>query len=162
MKSHPDEFIKLHLNRRIKEADAIIHSFPDTLKSIPDSLIETLDQLNKQSECKIIILNGNSELLYPKLQFVNSKGANALNILKDAYKIENTSSVDNLIAQSLKNGKINETTYLFLKPVTTNQFKVGVTFQANKGLNALKEEILDSLARVKYSNHCLLYTSRCV
>ncbi len=153
VKSHPDEFIKLHLNRRIKEADEIIHSFPDTLKSIPDSLIETLDQLNKQSECKIIILNGNSELLYPKLQFVNSKGANALNILKDAYKIENTSSVDNLIAQSLKNGKINETTYLFLKPVTTNQFKVGVTFQANKGLNALKEEILDSLARVKYNNH---------
>jgi len=63
VKSHPDEFIKFHLNRRINETENIVYTLPDTLKAIPDAVIEKLDQLNKQSESKIIILNSENELL---------------------------------------------------------------------------------------------------
>jgi len=76
-----------------------------------------------------------------------------LNVLKKSYKIESFSKVENLIAESLKNNSTNPSTYLFLKPVFSNKFKIGVTFRANKGIDVLKEEVLDSLAKVKYSNN---------
>lgn len=153
VKSHPDEFIGFHLNRRIKETEATLLSLPDTIQSLPDAIIDSLDQLNKQSENKIIILNGKNELLYPELLFTRNKGADALKILNNSYKIEDFSKVENFISQSLKNDTKKPTSYLFLKSLSGHQLKVGVTFQSNKGTDVLKEEILDSLSKVKYSNN---------
>jgi len=152
VKSHPEQYTQRYLNRRIRKTEALISSLPDTIQTIPSALIDTLDRLNKLSECKIIILNNKNDVLYPEFLNMRDKG-DALNILFRSYKIEDFRTAETLISNLIQNRTSNEKSYLFLKNIPANNLRIGITLKADRIINVLQEEILDSLETIKYSNN---------
>lgn len=155
VKSHPEDQIIQHLNNRIITTETLLKIFlsPINLKNdvFPDALIDSLNELNRVSVNKIIILNKKQEVLYPVIPFKQKNDNNGSRILDGLYKLEDIKSVDLIVKKQYLN-KIHAEPYLILKSFGNEEIQVGVTFQPDQTNRILQEVVLDSLSKVKYSN----------
>jgi len=156
VKSHPEQHIIQLLNNRINTTEALLKKYVGK-KSIhndefPEILTDTLDELNKRSVIKVLIINDKQEILYPEFPFRYEKGRKTAKIVSDIYKAEDYSYADSLISKSYQN-KISKIPYLLIKDSFINGIKIGITFQPDQKTTLLKEFVLDSLSKVKYSNN---------
>ena len=153
--SHQEDHIIQNLNNRIRLAETVLEKYSlsgDFEKDkLPDALTTKLDELNKMSVQKIIILNKNKEFFYPAQPF-NSKNRNTLSkMLHGGYKLADIKSVNQLIRKF----QLNKTTtepYLIIKNLNTDII-IGITFQRDQLNSVLQEVVLDSLSKIKYSNN---------
>lgn len=156
VKSHPEEHIIQHINKRIITAENILKNFSDSNNfkkdNLPEALIDTLNQLNRISENKIIILDKNIEVLYPDLYFGRKNGNGPSRFQPKGYKLADIKSID-LIVKVHPLTQIHTEPYLILKSTNNEGIKFGITFQPDQINSILQEVVLDSLSKVKYSNN---------
>jgi len=78
VKSHPDEYTIQMLNNRILIAEHLFSSYKNdknfSSENIPAGITDSLDEANKRSIIKIIILNNNNEVIYPQFPFRHREG----------------------------------------------------------------------------------------
>jgi len=155
VKSHPEDHIIQHLNNRISTIEKALITFgksnKTTEKILPDTLIETLNELNKRSLNKIIVFNNQLEILYPALPSDQINGTKTPRLSGD-LKLENIESIDLLIRNSHRNNKSTQPLLLF-KSTGINDLSIGITFHSDQMNGILQEVVLDSLSKVKYSNN---------
>jgi len=156
VKSHPDEYTTQHIESRIKATEALLNKYSGNRHirniRIPDELKDSLSEVNKRSVNKIIILNSENELLFPEFPFFgHEKSENALKILSKLYLISEYSSIDSFIQESKQKIKPDKP-YLLIRESNIKGIKIGITYNPDYNLALLKEMILDSLSKVKYSN----------
>ncbi len=155
VKAHPQDYILQHVNNRVTRAESLIDKYADTNSfkkgTLPTILIDTLDQLNKRSVTKLIILNKAHEIIYPELLFKHEKTNRTSKIINESYALRDYNSVGVLVNKSFP-AKTGSTSYLLIKKLTNN-IEVGITFQTGQNKNILQEVILDSLSQVKYRNN---------
>jgi len=155
VKSHPDEYTLLFLNNRINATEAILGSRPQdnfvNITSIPKELTYSLDDLNKRSIAKIIILNDKQEILYPVFPSKYEEGYNSSRMLNKLYSVQNFSYADSLINNTHKH-KISDRPYLLVKNSKNKGINIGIVFPAEQKTTLLQEMVLDSLSKVKYPN----------
>jgi len=156
VKSHPEDHIIQHLNSRVNTAETILNTF-SVIKNldgytVPEALADTLNEFNKRSENKIIILNKEQVVLYPAYPFRQSKGKSTPVKLNSLYKFDDINSAYLIIKKSLQN-KQTTSSYLLLKSTGNDEIKIGITFQADQLNTILQEVVLDSLSKVKYTNN---------
>jgi len=155
VKSHPEDHIIQHLNNRISTIEKALITFgksnKTTEKILPDTLIETLNELNKRSLNKIIVFNNQLEILYPALPSDQINGTKTPRLSGD-LKLENIKSIDLLIRNSHRNNKSTQPLLLF-KSTGINDLSIGITFHSDQMNGILQEVVLDSLSKVKYSNN---------
>jgi len=156
VKSHPASYIIQHLESRISIAESLLRKYSDAESysedSFPEALIDSLNQLNKQSVNKIIILNQKQEVLFPEFPFRNKKDINPPGLLGGTFEVKDYNSSELLINKYL----LNRTTakpYLLVKSFPNNILKIGITFQPDESISILQEVVLDSLSKIKYSNN---------
>jgi len=156
VRSHPEVYIMQHLNARLNITESLLSKYYDTNhfnnNSFPSALIDSLDQLNKISVNKIVILNNNQEILYPEFLFKYEKGDRTSRLLREKYKLDDFNAADVLIRKSIHN-EIPSKSYLLIKQSANKDFKIGITFQNDQNRSILQEVVLDSLSKVKYSNN---------
>jgi len=152
VKSHPEEHIIHHLNNKINTTENLISKYSFTNDSFPGELIDTLDQLNKISVNKVLILNDKQEVLYPVSPFRKKKENKKYVNLKESFKIHEFNAIDLLIKKSVLN-KVPAESYILIKSSAINDIKIGITFQSDQCKSILQEVVLDSLSKVRYSNN---------
>jgi len=156
VKSHPEDHIIQHLNRRIITASTLLDglSLPKNLdnNALPDAVTDTLNKLNKISENKILILNKNNEVLYPAFPINQKYGNRSSRFISKEYKLVDFKSID-LIVKTPSSGNSNSEPYLVIKSTGRNGIKIGLTFKPNQTNEILQEVVLDSLSKIKYSNN---------
>lgn len=155
VKSHPEDHIIQHLNKKIGAAEKLLQSSltsPDTGRlTISEALSDTLNELNKQSENKIIILNKNQDVLFPAFPFRHSKADSPKIRIENLFRLHDFNSLDPEI-KKLSGVEQTSMQLLFLKSVN-DDLKIGITFQAGKQKELLQEIVLDSLSKIKYTNN---------
>ena len=156
VKSHPEDYIIQQLNNRMKSSETLVSAFESsmnyTIGALPDALINSLDEINKISVNKIIILNKKQEVLFPAIPLRQTKGTNTTNTLKGSYKLEDFESVESVVKQSYRE-KLPAKLYLLLKSVGNDGMKIGITFHPDESNSILQDVVMDSLSKVKYSNN---------
>jgi PAS domain S-box-containing protein len=152
VKSHEEEFIIKHINTRVLKTETYIEHFACNDDSISSALIDSLDQLNRISENKIILINDHQEIVYPVLLFNQNGGRNRVSMLSNSYIKRDFVQIEATIRKTNKDKSQNSNTFLFFKHLTKNHLKIGIVYEPAKITNVLQEEILDSLCKVKYSN----------
>lgn len=156
VKSHPNEYTIRLMNNRLNTTELLLESLSDTntLKNglIPEIVTDSLDELNKRSVIKVVILNSMQKVIFPEFPFGHEKGGDASAMLSKLYKIEKYSNVDSLVTNKSLNKKLPEP-YLIFRRSRFNNIQIGITYDPDQTLNILKEVILDSLSKVKYVNN---------
>ncbi|MDO9256844.1 MAG: cache domain-containing protein [Bacteroidales bacterium] len=156
VKSHQEDHIIQHLNNRISAVEAVLENFPVSKElekdELSDALSAKLDELNKMSVHKIILLSKNKEVYYPAYPF-NPKNSNrSSRLLNGGYKLADIKTVNQLIRKYQLNKKNNEP-YLVFRNISNTNIIIGITFQPDQLNTILQEVVLDSLSKVKYSNN---------
>jgi PAS domain S-box-containing protein len=156
IKSHEEDHIIQHLSNRICSVETILEKYSDSgyfeKNELPDDLINKLDELNKMSVQKIVIINKNKEVYYPAYPF-NPKNRNrSSRIFHGGYKLAEIKDVDQLIRKYRLNKNTSEP-YLIVKKLSKTDILIGITFLPDQLNNILQEVVLDSLSKIKYSNN---------
>ncbi|MGV8962742.1 MAG: ATP-binding protein [Candidatus Saccharimonadaceae bacterium] len=155
VRTHQEENIIKHLNYKLNAAENLVNKYSSSNDSsnilYSAVLFDSLDNINRLSINKVIILNNKNDVLYPKLFFRNENDKSTSKILSDYYKLENYSSVDLLVRESVQN-RIPAGSYLFIKNFLARNIKICITYQSDQCKSMIQEVILDSLCKVKYSN----------
>ncbi len=156
VKSHPEEYTNHLLNERIEATENLLLSSSGDKnllnEALPANIMDSIDEMNKRSVLKIVILNNNQEVLYPEFPFVHDKENKSLKILNGLYKVFDYSASDSIVKSAYKSYNRSEPS-LFLKSSKISGIKIGCTFQADDKVNILQEIVLDSLGKIKYSNN---------
>jgi len=156
IKSHEEEHIIQHLNNRISAVETVLEKYSVSGKTkkneLPTALTAQLDELNKMSVHKIIILNKNKEVYYPVYPFNQKNNNIASRILHGGYKLAEIKAVNQLVKKYQLNKNITEP-YLIVKNLSNTNIQIGITFQPDQLNNILQEVVLDSLSKIKYSNN---------
>jgi len=156
VQSHSVDYTITLLNSRISSTESLLRNFPpevfSTRGKMPDALTDSLDELNKRSVIKVVILNKNQEVIYPEFPFLHESGRNSNKILNELYILKNYSAFDSLVTKLYKN-QVTDRPYLLIKTSSISDITIGVTFEAGLQTSYLKEIVLDSLSKVKYSNN---------
>lgn len=153
VKSNPEIYIRKHLDSKIKVAENLMLLTKSNAEFLPESVADSLDEINKASENKIFILNKKLEIVYPDLLFRKDKGSEALKVLIDSYKIKNYDNIDNIIRESQSGLLHSSESMLLINNIPGNNYKIGVTYNAGKTRKMLEEFILDTLVKIKYPNN---------
>jgi PAS domain S-box-containing protein len=156
VKSHPDEYTIQMLNNRILIAEHLFSSYKNdknfSSENIPVGITDSLDEANKRSIIKIIILNNNNEVIYPQFPFRHKEGEKTSKIIESVYKLENYDRAVSLIKNSYLE-KTPSVPYLIIKKSKIDDLNIGITFDASQKKSIIQEVVLDSLSKVKYPNN---------
>lgn len=155
VKTHPEVQITQHIKNKVTVTEALLRTFSSSIKNyntkFPDSLIDSLNELNKRSLIKIIIFNKKQEILYPVHPGDQTNGKKLPSLLSGFHLLD-FEFVNSFVKNSyLQKNKFNNT--ILTKSTEIKDFIIGITIQTNTINNLLQEIVLDSLSRVKYSNN---------
>ena len=156
VKSHPDEYTIEMLNNRISTAENIFRNYENsknfTAKSLPVGITDSLDETNKRSITKIIILNNNNEVVYPEFPFRHKDSKKSTGIIEKFYTLKSYSQIESLIKiPSYENS--TSAPYLIIKKSKIENLNIGITYEAGQKRSIIQEVVLDSLSKVKYPNN---------
>jgi PAS domain S-box-containing protein len=153
VQSHREDYIIKHLKSRISKAEKILGNYAITNDSLSESLIDSLDQLNKYSESKLVLLNDKQEIIYPVLFLNHTKAGKSLSLQNHVFYLQDQNNMETSVRKSIENKLTSSYAYLFLKYLPQKHLKIGLTFEPAESTTLLQEEILDSICHVNYSNH---------
>ncbi|MFZ4547219.1 MAG: ATP-binding protein, partial [Bacteroidales bacterium] len=156
VKSHPCQYAYKHLNNRIAETELLLSNYSNAqnfYKGVfPVDLIDSLNKLNNKSILKITIFNTNNNILYHEQPANSGEKPFSYEKLSAIFLQADCSAADSLIRKSFQNNNIN-TDYLFVKNSDLKGVKIGISFPPGQKTRILKELVLDSLSKIKYSNN---------
>ena len=156
VRSHPEEYANQHINNRMNSIEHLLKQYSENKyfknKIIPESLTDSLDELNKRSIIKLVLLNNEQEVLYPEFPFRHEKGEDASKMLNNLYQVRSYESPESLVKE-FRQLKVSENPYLLIRASALSEIKIGITYDPKQSTEILKETILDSLSKVKFSNN---------
>jgi PAS domain-containing protein len=156
VKSHPDEYTIQMLRNKVSATENLFSSYENeknfSTKSIPAAITDSLDETNKRSIIKVIILNNKNEVLYPEFPFRHKEGENTSEIIERIYKLVNYDQTESLVKNSYSENT-NKVPYLIIKKSKIDDLNIGITFDVSQKKNIIQEVVLDSLSKVKYPNN---------
>jgi PAS domain S-box-containing protein len=156
VKSYQEDHIVQHLNNRINTIETVLEKY--SVSGYPEkdeltvALTAKLDELNKMSVHKIIILNENKEVYYPAYPFNKKNSDRSSRILLAGYQLADNNTINQLIRKNQPDKK-NTKPYLIVKNIRNTNIIIGITFSPDQLNNILQEVVLDSLSKIKYSNN---------
>ncbi len=155
VRSHPEEYTTELISRRINTIESLLRNYDSSKviknETLADVFRDTLDELNKRSVLKIIILNNKRNVLYPKFPFQQKKNKEAVTMLS-GFNLKNYSETDSLISRSYKN-KLSPGSYLLIKNCSVDSLVIGCIYQTDQKTEIIQEVILDSLSKIQYNNN---------
>ncbi len=156
VKSHPEQYTIQSINSKISSIEKLFDNYENSTifnsENFPDYISDSLNEINKKSIIKVIILSNNNEVIYPEFPFIKNRAKNTSDAIEQQYKFENHAQLETLIKHSYLE-IIPSGPYLILKKSKIDNLNIGITFDAGQKHGIIQEMVLDSLSKVKYPNN---------
>lgn len=156
VKMHPEDYLQQHISNRVSTAEQLIAKYSKSINlnkdSLPESLTDTLDELNRISVNKILLINQKREVIYPETFLKNQKDKSNSQKLNLSYTTIEYKKNELPVNQALPN-KNSSKLYLVYSNSSIQNLSIGILYPLDHRKEMLQEVILDSLCKVKYTNN---------